>query len=427
MLGYSQEELIKMGVSDIHPKDTLEHVLAEFDAQSKGEKNLSTFPCLKKDGTVIYADINAAKAIIEGRECNIGFFTDTTNRKKAEESLIESESRLKFAIDTLESGIWELNVKTGKAWRSPRHDQIFGYKALLPEWTYQMFLDHVIPEDRSEVDRKYGYALSTKTEWNFECRIRRVDNTVRWIAAQGKPSEYDDKNEVVMLSGIVNDITDRKKVEELIQASLKEKETLLKEVHHRVKNNMQVIKSLLHLQEEKIKDKDALALLKDSQQRIQAMALVYNKLYLSINLASINMVDYIKELTIGLINSYTTAPHRVTASITPSDVSLSIDMAIPCGLVINELVTNALKYAFPENRTGQIAISLKNGGNQEFALTVSDNGVGMPEGINLSNTPTLGLKLVTSLVQDQLEGKIALDRSQGTTFKITFPQGKEQN
>jgi two-component sensor histidine kinase len=189
---------------------------------------------------------------------------------------------------------------------------------------------------------------------------------------------------------------------------------------------MQVISSLLRLQSGQVKDKDVIALLKDSQNRIQSMALVYNKLYNSKSLASIDMGDYIKELTGGLIKSYTTSPYRVTASIAPCDVYLGIDMAIPCGLVINELVTNSLKYAFPDNRTGQIAISLKEGENQELELVVSDNGVGIPEGLNPADTSTLGLKLVTNLVQDQLDGKIELDRSQGTTYKITFPRAKEE-
>jgi diguanylate cyclase (GGDEF)-like protein/PAS domain S-box-containing protein len=144
---------------------------------------------------------------------------DITELKRVDQSLRENEPRLKLAVEALESGIWELNVKTGTAWRSLLHDQIFGYMTLLPEWTYQMFLDHVIPEDRSEVDRKYGYALSTGTEWNFECRIRRVDQAVRWIWAHGKPSVYDDKHQVVILTGVVKDITERKKADEALVLS----------------------------------------------------------------------------------------------------------------------------------------------------------------------------------------------------------------
>jgi two-component sensor histidine kinase len=210
-----------------------------------------------------------------------------------------------------------------------------------------------------------------------------------------------------------------------MQKSLVEKEILLKEVHHRVKNNMQVISSLLRLQAEKVKDKDFGAMLNDSQGRIQSMALVYNKLYQSQDLAHINMADYIRELTAGLIKSYATSSQRISPRIDPSSVFLDMDMAIPCGLVINELVTNSLKYAFPEGRVGEIAVSLKNGSDHELELEVSDNGVGIPEGINPKNTSTLGLKLVTSLVQDQLDGKIELDRSQGTRFSITFPGLKE--
>jgi len=171
---------------------------------------------VRKDGEI---RVCVARGVAEmgpgGRTVRlVGSLQDITRQKQAVELLRESESRLKLAIEALESGIWELNVKTGKAWRSLRHDQIFGYMTLLPEWTYQTFLDHVITEDRSEVDSNYGYALSKGTEWNFECRIRRADQVVRWIHALGKPSEYDDKNEVVMLTGIIRDITERKLDEE---------------------------------------------------------------------------------------------------------------------------------------------------------------------------------------------------------------------
>jgi two-component sensor histidine kinase len=189
---------------------------------------------------------------------------------------------------------------------------------------------------------------------------------------------------------------------------------------------MQVISSLLRLQEGKVKDKNAAALLRDSQNRIQSMALVYNKLYQSDNLASIKMTDYINELIAGLIKSYAAGPSRVSVNVVPSEVLLSIDMAVPCGLVINELVTNSLKYAFPENRKGQISVSLKEDNGHELELVVSDDGVGMPDNINLVDTGTLGIRLVTNLVQGQLGGKIELDCNHGTKYQISFPRAKEE-
>jgi len=278
------------------------------------------------------------------------------------------------------------------------------------------------PEYAGLIEPNIEYLIN-HGEAPFESAHLNKDGSVMPVEIHAHILNINGKKQIL---SVIRDITERKKTEEIIQASLKEKETLLKEVHHRVKNNMQVISSLLHLQALNIRDKDALAMLKDSQSRIQSMALVYNKLYQSRNLASIDMSDYIEELTGGLIKSYTHNPDRVTASIDPSDVFLGIDTAIPCGLVINELVTNSLKYAFPENRTGKIAISLKEGGNQELELVVSDNGVGIPEGINMEKSSTLGLKLVTNLVREQLDGKIELDGSQGTTFKITFHRAKEK-
>jgi len=223
----------------------------------------------------------------------------------------------------------------------------------------------------------------------------------------------------------IRDITERKQAQAKILASLAEKETLLKEVHHRVKNNMQVISSLLRLQEGRVKDKDAAALLKDSQNRIQSMALVYNKLYQSENLASVNMTDYIKELSAGLVKSYAVSPVRVAVNVAQSNVFLNVDSAIPCGMIINELVTNSLKYAFPGNRKGLITISLTEN-EKGLQLTVGDDGVGIPEGVSLANNSTLGIKLVSNLVRDQLGGILEIDRRHGTAYQINFPRNKEE-
>jgi two-component sensor histidine kinase len=281
-------------------------------------------------------------------------------------------------------------------------------------------VSEVIPGIRQsdpELFERYGRIALTGKPESFEMYVASLH---MWFSI----SVYSPQREYFV--AIFDVITERKLAEEKVLASLAEKETLLKEVHHRVKNNMQVISSLLRLQERKVKDKDSAAILKDSQNRIQSMALVYNKLYRSENLAGINMTEYINELTLGLVKSYAVNPSRVTVKIDPVGVFLDVDQAIPCGMVINELVTNSLKYAFPDSRKGQIFISLKEEVDHTLELVVSDNGVGIPENINFDNTSTLGIKLVSNLVRDQLGGKMELNRSRGTTVRITFPRVKEE-
>ena len=259
----------------------------------------------------------------------------------------------------------------------------------------------------------------------YEYKWKRKDGTSIHVRENARVIR-DAGGNALYFDGTIENITERKQAEEKVLASLAEKETLLKEVHHRVKNNMQVISSLLRLQERKVKDKDSAALLKDSQNRIQSMALVYNKLYRSENLAGIDMTEYINELAQGLVKSYAVSPSRITVQVAPGGVFLEVDLAIPCGMVVNELVTNSLKYAFPDNREGQIFISLKENPDHFLELIVSDDGVGIPENFNPDNTATLGIKLVSNLVRDQLGGKMELTRSPGTTFRITFRRAKEE-
>ena len=215
------------------------------------------------------------------------------------------------------------------------------------------------------------------------------------------------------------EIDERKQAEEQIEASLKEKEVLLKEIHHRVKNNLQVISSMLNLQSQHITDKASLAMFQESQNRIRAMALIHEKLYTSEDLSHIDIASYIHSLTHQLITTYSTASSRVSMDIAITDIFLTITTAIPCGLIINELVSNALKHAFPQQREGTITVSITPSNKDSLILTVSDTGIGFPEGIDFRNTDTLGMQLVNSLVE-QLEGTITLDRSKGTRVRIEF-------
>ncbi|MBZ0107740.1 MAG: HAMP domain-containing protein [Candidatus Scalindua rubra] len=205
---------------------------------------------------------------------------------------------------------------------------------------------------------------------------------------------------------------------------LNEKELLMREIFHRVKNNMQVISSLLSLQCKYIKDEKYIEMVKESQDRIKAMALIHENLYRSKDLSNIDFNDYVKSLVNGLLLSYKMDTNKITLKINIKTFFFAIETAIPCGLIINELISNSLKYAFPEGRDGEINISLRSLDNDELEIIVSNDGVNFPNDLDFRDTESLGLRLVTNLAENQLHGKIELNRSKGTEFKIRFKEIK---
>ncbi|MFB2922152.1 PAS domain S-box protein [Aerosakkonema funiforme] len=235
------------------------------------------------------------------------------------------------------------------------------------------------------------------------------------------------QDDVYFLQAIANVLSSaivRQQAQEQIQASLKEKEVLLKEIHHRVKNNLQVISSLLGLQYRTIQDKQTIDIFQESQNRVRSMALIHENLYRSKELSKIDFAEYIRGLTINLFRSYQTNSNNVTL-ITEigQNIFLDVDTAVPCGLIINEIVSNSLKYAFPKEEKGKIYIKLNPVDEHHLQMIVSDDGVGLPANFDLKNSNSLGIKLVNGLV-NQLRGKLDLKIGKGTEFKITFAKAK---
>jgi two-component sensor histidine kinase len=213
----------------------------------------------------------------------------------------------------------------------------------------------------------------------------------------------------------------RRQAEEQLKASLQEKEILLQEVHHRVKNTLQVITSILNLQSQYVKDEHALRQFKESQSRIRSISLVHEKLYRSKDLVRIDFSDYVQEITTHLFHLYGKRA-TVGLEVDIGELSMHVSTAIPCGIIINELVSNALKYAFPDDRNGRICIRLREDQDRQYVLTVSDNGIGFPKDLDFHNTETLGLQLVVTLT-GQLGGTIQRhDGKEGTAFAIKFPE-----
>src|SRR6266571_2280422 len=259
-------------------------------------------------------------------------------------------------------------------------------------------------------------------EGRFEAEGWRVrkDGSRFWANAILTPLR-DDLGLLWGFSNVTRDITERKRAEEQIATSLKEKEVLLKELHHRVKNNLQVICSLLNLQSESIHDRRVLELLAASQNRVRSMALIHEQLYQSPNLATIDFAEYVRRLALNLFRSYGADADTVSMALNLEEVVMGIDTAVPCGLIINELISNSLKHAFPPGREGEIRVDLRSRPDNTCELVVSDTGIGLPPASNLPTRPASGLQLVATLT-DQLGGTLESQTSEGARFRIEFPR-----
>ncbi len=357
----------------------------------------------------------------------VAVFDDITERKRAEEALRESEARYR-ALVKLGGEIGEaivmlqdqgeregFHVFCNEAWH-----RVTGYCE--EELLKMSFFELVHPKDReASLKRHRRKMIGESIPGLFEVTIIRKDGSEVPVELTSAWSTHHEKPVNV---AYIRDITERKQMEEQIRASLREKEVLLRELHHRVKNNLQVVSSLLSLQSDDITDTGALRLIQEAKQRVMAMALVHDQLYKSADLARVDLGRYVQEMAQHLIRTYATVPDAISLQVDTADVTLDINTAIPCGLIINELVTNSLKHAFPGGRKGGISITLRKQGDGQLMLTVSDNGVAFPEDLDFRKTSTLGMQLVVSLV-GQLKGAIDMDRQKGTKWEIRWTASEE--
>lgn len=283
------------------------------------------------------------------------------------------------------------------------HDLIHHHKE-----NSELYLIHECPIIKS-MEEKKGCAVDSDVFW-------KKDGTSFPVEYSSYPIIDDEETTGAVI--VFTDITERRKSLEQIENSLKEKEVLLREIHHRVKNNLQIISSMLNLQTSYITDAKSLAIFEESRNRVKSMALIHEKLYQNESLSSLNLKDYVNELVSYLMRSYR-IDSRIDSEVNISDIFITTDTAVPLGLIINELISNSLKYAFPKDKTGIIYVSIIPITSNKFQMIIEDNGVGIPEDFNLKTTNTLGLQLVNSLVT-QLDGEIKLSNTTGTKVEITF-------
>lgn len=421
--GYKFEEVQGKHFKILYPKNKHEKFNKILKKVLKGKAvTIETVHKTKKGKQInvllSIAPIFNNNGIVEGTST---IANDITDKKKAENELRESEERLKLTLDALKDGIWDWNLKTDKTFISPSFYKMLGYE---PDEFPQIF-DYakklVHPEDYEKSLKKIGEIISNNKKYYHEFRMKSKNDDWRWIQSRGKIVERDYNNNPIRIVGIHTDITEKKIAEAKIEKSLIEKTNLIREIHHRVKNNMQIVSSLLNLQKRYVEDEEAINVLQGSQDRIRTMAMIHEKLYKSQNFTHVNIKEYVDDLIYNLRYSYAMPAEKIKLiSQIEEDITLNIETALPCGLIISELVSNCIKYAFPNDLTGILDISLRSNDNH-YSLTVKDNGIGLPKNFDMAKTGTLGMQLILNLV-DQLEGKITFETDPGLEYHIDFKE-----
>lgn len=370
---------------------------------------------LTATGEIKVFEIVAVPTIFKGKIAIQVIARNIDERIKAEEAHRLSEEKFRALFESSPVGI-VITQQSKILQVNPAYARIFGYE--VDELLNSSVIENIAPGDRylmaerAQQESQGGYVSNS-----YDGHGIKKDGTEFPVHVELAFVELSDGKAAIALVSDTTEVTQR---EDKIKTSLKEKEILLKEIHHRVKNNLQIISSLLSLQSGYIKDPESLALFIDSQNRIKSMAIIHERLYQSTDLSRIDFGDYITNLSGYLQKIYEMNNGNIQLTLDLDRIFISIETAIPCGLIINELLSNSMKYAFAGCDTGCVYVSLKETGNNEYKIIVADDGKGLPAGLNFRKTESLGLSLVNSLVE-QLNGKIELSNGRGTTFTITFP------
>lgn len=366
----------------------------------------------------LIASLVRQKTVAE--ELNQHLRTEIEERTRAEEAHRVSEERLALALTGADLGLWDHDLKTDLAFYDHRWAEMLGYSCeeIGPDITSWMTKIH--PDDLVVVRQALECHLEGATSsYESEHRLLTGTGDWKWVLSRGKVVERGPNGTPLRMTGTHLDITEAKQAQEKMRASLEEKEVLLREIHHRVKNNLQVMSSLLSLQRRHVTDGPSRLGFLDTENRVRSMALVHEQLYQAGNMAKLEVAEYISRLLRHLAASFGDVSDGVTWDTEIDAVSFEVGTAVPLGFIITELVSNCLKHAFPGNSGGVVRISLKKTEPDRMELVVADNGVGVPAGIDFTQGQSLGLRLVRIFV-DQLGGAIEANGDNGTSIKVTF-------
>ncbi len=428
-MGYAYEDFIKMTYMDIDSNYPGRQIIKVIRQLCKSKSNLLETVHMRKDGFTFPVELSSRIIKYEGTTAIITIARDISKRKKTESDLKKYAEDLKHSNELKEEmeGIINHSPVIVFKWRPEKDWPVEFVSSNVIQLGYTVedftsgrikYADIVHPEDSARTHLHFSrYYQRKSSDINWEYRIFTKSGDVRWVDERTFIRRHNEGD--ITLQGIILDITERKKAEEaLLQAEKVRK----KEIHHRVKNNLQVISSLLYLASENFKDQNVIEAFMDSRNRVRSMALIHEELYQSKDMASIDFADYTENLLEYLSKSYRIDNKDITLVSNIENVYLGVDTAVPLGMVINELVSNSMKHAFQNGAQGRISVDLSIQ-NTTLILKVRDNGIGLPPEIDFRNTESLGLQLVTTLV-DQINGTIELRVSEGTEFIIRFEEVK---
>ena len=420
LTGYDRREIIgnKARKTNIWPSKEAFYRFAR-ELREKGFLRGWEQEFLKKSGERFVAQVSAQVLNVRGEDMVLATLVDITARRRAEEELQFHKTILEETGKIAKIGGWRFDALTGQGFWTEEVARIHDLDPALPI-SRDMAIQYYAGESREKIEIAVKEAVDLGTPYDLELEIVSAEGIRKWVRTIGHPVTRDGR--VVEVKGSFQDISDRVETETALRDSVKEKTALLNEVHHRVKNNLQIVSSLLGLQAGRADNPQVLDILQDTRNRVRAMALLHETLYRSGNLAGINFATYVKDLCGQLLLSFGPAANRVKLEYEIARVGLPLKQAIPCGLIVGELVSNALKHAFTGKNSGRIGLRLDIIGRRTLALVVRDDGVGLSKSFDPTGASTLGIQLVSKLA-GQLGGQLEVGppRDGGAHFTVIFP------
>lgn len=419
MLGYEDHELIGTGVPHKYwPDEHTEEIQQAFRQVITGEKSEFQLKFQRKNGEIFPVIISPS--IVYNNEGEvisyIATVKDITDLELAQNLVLKSEQRLRVILESTKVGIWDFNIAEEKTLRTIEHDRCFGFREYHPDWNFETFLSCVHPDDRERVEKTYKESIKERTFYSTDYRVVWDDGTIHWLNSAGK-LVCDSNDEPERVIGIVQDISDRKEREMLIEQSAREKDSLVAEVHHRVKNNLAVIAGLMYLQVIDTNNSEVKDRLSTNMDRIKSIATIHEELYRSNDFSKISFAQFIRDQVSAIQkNSFIDVNADINYDLQP--LFLDINQALPCALIVNELVSNSFKHAFAAHPSPKLWISLRKF-ESSIVLTIKDNGSGISGDFIQNNTLSMGLNLVENLSK-QIDATCSFKNDNGFKYTLSF-------